>query len=195
MDAKTAVNTIFVDRDRAYNRRFQQMYRRYLVDPLSIGLEPSPVVARTSGAITGNRLNERPCTPASGWEKGQVENQVGVVRRRFAVLEARLWRDVPRPKFKSYAELNDATLFAIGSRTMVGCSRIAVFPGPRPTRTRGFGIERSGRCSRTSARVLSPTSVRSIIARQAICAANLPGGGFHAVPASVSKSGAPPVQG
>ena len=36
------------------------------------------------------------CTPASGWEKGQVENQVGVVRRRFFV---------PRPKL-SYAELN-----------------------------------------------------------------------------------------
>lgn len=43
------------------------------------------------------RLNERPCTPASGWEKGQVENQVGVVRRRFFV---------PRPRFKSLAELN-----------------------------------------------------------------------------------------
>jgi len=52
------------------------------------------------------RINERPCTPASGWEKGQVENQVGVIRRRFVVLEARLRRDVPRPKFKSYAELN-----------------------------------------------------------------------------------------
>ena len=37
------------------------------------------------------------CTPASGWEKGQVENQVGVIRRRFFV---------PRPKFKSYADLN-----------------------------------------------------------------------------------------
>jgi len=23
------------------------------------------------------------CTPAAGWEKGQVENQVGVVRKRF----------------------------------------------------------------------------------------------------------------
>ena len=43
------------------------------------------------------RLNERPCTPASGWEKGQVENQVGVVRRRFFV---------PRSRFKSLAELN-----------------------------------------------------------------------------------------
>lgn len=69
---KTAVDTIFVGRDRAYNRRFQQMCGHYLVDPVA-------------------------CTPASGWEKGQVENQVGVVRRRFFV---------PRPRFKSYAELN-----------------------------------------------------------------------------------------
>ncbi len=69
---KTAVDTIFVGRDRAYNRRFQQMCGHYLVEPVA-------------------------CTPASGWEKGQVENQVGVVRRRFFV---------PRPKFKSYAELN-----------------------------------------------------------------------------------------
>ncbi|ETW10806.1 integrase catalytic subunit, partial [Roseivivax marinus] len=69
---KTAVDTIFVGRNRAYNRRFQQMCGHYLVDPVA-------------------------CTPASGWEKGQVENQVGVVRRRFFV---------PRPRFKSYAELN-----------------------------------------------------------------------------------------
>ena len=69
---KTAVDTIFVGKDRAYNRRFQQMCGHYLVDPVA-------------------------CTPASGWEKGQVENQVGVLRRRFFV---------PRPKFKSYAELN-----------------------------------------------------------------------------------------
>jgi hypothetical protein len=69
---KTAVDTILVGKDRAYNRRFQQMCGHYLVDPVA-------------------------CTPASGWEKGQVENQVGVMRRRFFV---------PRPKFKSYAELN-----------------------------------------------------------------------------------------
>ena len=31
---------------------------------------------------------------------------MGVIRRRFVVLEARLRRDVPRPKLKSYAELN-----------------------------------------------------------------------------------------
>lgn len=69
---KTAVDAIFVGKDRAYNRRFEQMCGHYLVAPVA-------------------------CTPASGWEKGQVENQVGVLRRRFFV---------PRPKFSSYAELN-----------------------------------------------------------------------------------------
>jgi len=39
----------------------------------------------------------RGISSASGWEKGQVENQVGVIRRRFFV---------PRPRFKNYAELN-----------------------------------------------------------------------------------------
>ena len=43
------------------------------------------------------RLNERPCTPASGWEKGQVENQVGLVRERFFT---------PRLRVKSLDELN-----------------------------------------------------------------------------------------
>jgi transposase len=37
------------------------------------------------------------CTPASGWEKGQVENQVGLVRERFFT---------PRLRVKSHAELN-----------------------------------------------------------------------------------------
>src|SRR5438067_1234908 len=69
---KTAVETIFVGKDRLYNRRFQQMCSHYLVDPLA-------------------------CTPASGWEKGQVENQVGLVRERFFT---------PRLRFKSYDELN-----------------------------------------------------------------------------------------
>ena len=49
---KTAVDTIFVGKERVYNRRFLQMCSHYLVDPVA-------------------------CTPASGWEKGQVENQVG----------------------------------------------------------------------------------------------------------------------
>jgi len=69
---KTAVETILVGRERAYNRRFLQMCSHYLVDPVA-------------------------CTPASGWEKGQVENQVGLVRERFFA---------PRLRVKSYAELN-----------------------------------------------------------------------------------------
>jgi transposase len=36
-------------------------------------------------------------TPASGWEKGQVENQVGLARERFFT---------PRPRVKSYDEMN-----------------------------------------------------------------------------------------
>jgi transposase len=69
---KTAVDAIFVGRERAYNRRFLQMCSHYLVDPVA-------------------------CTPASGWEKGQVENQVGLVRERFFT---------PRVRVKSYDELN-----------------------------------------------------------------------------------------
>src|SRR6202167_1897874 len=69
---KTAVETIFVGKDRRYNRRFVQMCSHHLVDPVA-------------------------CTPASGWEKGQVENQVGLVRERFFT---------PRLRFKSYDELN-----------------------------------------------------------------------------------------
>jgi len=69
---KTAVDAIFVGKDRQYNRRFLQMCSHHLVDPVA-------------------------CTPASGWEKGQVENQVGLVRERFFA---------PRLKVKSYDELN-----------------------------------------------------------------------------------------
>jgi Mu transposase, C-terminal domain len=69
---KTAVEAIFVGKARAYNRRFLQMCSHYLVDPVA-------------------------CTPASGWEKGQVENQVGLVRERFFA---------PRLRVKSYEELN-----------------------------------------------------------------------------------------
>ena len=69
---RTAVDAVFVGKERAFNRRFQQMASHYLVEPTA-------------------------CTPSAGWEKGQVENQVGTVRARFFT---------PRLKFKSYEELN-----------------------------------------------------------------------------------------
>lgn len=69
---KTAVDAVFVGKDRRFNRRFLQMCSHYLVEPVA-------------------------CTPAAGWEKGQVENQVGVVRQRLFT---------PRLRFATYAELN-----------------------------------------------------------------------------------------
>jgi len=69
---RTAVDAVFVGRDRMFNRRFLQMCSHYLVEPTA-------------------------CTPASGWEKGQVENQVNVVRERFFK---------PRLRFACFAEMN-----------------------------------------------------------------------------------------
>ena len=69
---KTAVEAIFLGKARQYNRRFLQMCSHHLVEPVA-------------------------CTPASGWEKGQVENQVGNLRDQ-------LFR--PKPRVSSLAELN-----------------------------------------------------------------------------------------
>ena len=66
------METILVGKHRQYNRRFLQMCSHHLVEPVA-------------------------CTPASGWEKGQVENQVGLVRERFFT---------PRLRVKNYDELN-----------------------------------------------------------------------------------------
>ena len=69
---KTAVDTVFVGKERVFNRRFLIMCDHYMVEPTA-------------------------CTPASGWEKGQVENQVNVIRGRFFK---------PRLRFASLEELN-----------------------------------------------------------------------------------------
>jgi transposase len=69
---KTAVDAVFAGKERQFNRRFSQMCGHYLVEPTA-------------------------CTPAAGWEKGQVENQVGLIRERFFT---------PRLRVNSYEELN-----------------------------------------------------------------------------------------
>ncbi len=69
---KTVVDAIFVGKERQFNRRFLTLANHYLFEPVA-------------------------CTPASGWEKGQVENQVGNVRE---------WLFTPTPRFKDFAELN-----------------------------------------------------------------------------------------
>ena len=69
---RTAVDAVFVGKARLFNRRFLQLCSHYLVEPTA-------------------------CTPRSGWEKGQVENQVGTARERLFT---------PRLRFAGYAELN-----------------------------------------------------------------------------------------
>lgn len=55
---KTAVEAVFVGKARAFNRRFEQLMGHYLIEPTA-------------------------CTPGAGWEKGQVESQVGAFRHRL----------------------------------------------------------------------------------------------------------------
>lgn len=69
---KTAVTTVFTGKERVFNRRFLVMTAHYMVEPTA-------------------------CSPAAGWEKGQVENQVQTARGRFFQ---------PRLRFASIEELN-----------------------------------------------------------------------------------------
>jgi hypothetical protein len=69
---KTIVDTVFVGKERKFNRRFLTLANHYLFEPVA-------------------------CTPAAGWEKGQVENQVGNVRE---------WLFTPRARFADFNELN-----------------------------------------------------------------------------------------
>jgi hypothetical protein len=69
---KAVVNKVLSGKERNFNNRFAQLCSHYLFEPIA-------------------------CTPAAGWEKGQVENQVGLVRRRFFT---------PQLKVKDFAELN-----------------------------------------------------------------------------------------
>ena len=55
---KTAVKTILLGKNREFNTRFLQLCSYHLFEPIA-------------------------CTPASGWEKGQVENQVKTSRVNF----------------------------------------------------------------------------------------------------------------
>jgi transposase len=124
---KTAVETVFIGKDRVYNRRFLQMCGHYLVEPTA-------------------------CTPGAGWEKGQVENQVGTIRGRFFT---------PRLRFKTYDELNAWLL----DQCVAYARR-----HPHPT--------------------FKDKTVWQIFEdeRPSLVAYRGPFDGFHAVPASVSKT-------
>ena len=55
---KTVVTKVLMGKERIFNRRFLRLASHYLFEPVA-------------------------CTPAAGWEKGQVERQVGIVRQRM----------------------------------------------------------------------------------------------------------------
>ena len=69
---KTVVTKVMMGKERVFNRRFLNLASHYLFEPVA-------------------------CTPAAGWEKGQVERQVGVVRQRMFA---------KRRKFADMGELN-----------------------------------------------------------------------------------------
>ena len=69
---KTVVDAVLVGKTRQFNRRFLALANHYQFEPVA-------------------------CTPASGWEKGQVENQVGNIRE---------WLFTPLAQFESFAALN-----------------------------------------------------------------------------------------
>lgn len=69
---KTVVDAIFTGKSRRFNSRHLALANHYLFEPVA-------------------------CTPASDWEKGQVENQVGNIRE---------WLFTPTPRFADFAALN-----------------------------------------------------------------------------------------
>jgi len=69
---KSVVDAVFVGKERRFNRRFLTLANHYLFEPVA-------------------------CTPESGWEKGQVENQVGNMRE---------WLFTPLPRCADFTSLN-----------------------------------------------------------------------------------------
>jgi transposase len=96
---KTAVDAIFVGKERVFNWRFEQMMSHYLVDPVA-------------------------CTPGAAWEKGQVESQVKNLRKdlflprpRYKSLEdLNAWlidQCVVHAKKQAHPEFPDKTIFEV----------------------------------------------------------------------------------
>lgn len=69
---KTAVSVVFKGKQREFNTRFMEMMNHYRIEPTA-------------------------CTPAAGWEKGQVENQVKNLRKQIFV---------PRLKYDDLTTMN-----------------------------------------------------------------------------------------
>ena len=108
---KTVVSKVLMGKQRTFTRRFQALASHYLFEPVA-------------------------CTPAAGWEKGQVERQVGVVRqrmfgkrRKFADLdELNQWlRDECRAMSgKKHPEFKDQTVAEVAAKERDALVRVPV---------------------------------------------------------------------
>ena len=136
---KAVVETIFTGKERLFNRRFMVLANHYLFEPVA-------------------------CTPASGWEKGQVENQVGNIRE---------WLFTPLARFASFEALNEwlsasgcsgngralcaSPTFTMASATASGTSALSPARQGRRSRVSSTSFIRSlRRCSRQQSSQLPP---------------------------------------
>ena len=91
---KAVVEAIFIGKERLFNRRYMALPNYYLFEPVA-------------------------CTPASGWKKGQVENQVGNIRE---------WLFTPLARFSSFEALNDWLATRSGSWPSASIRRPRRYP-------------------------------------------------------------------
>jgi len=96
---RTAVDAVFVGKERQFNRRFLQLMSHHLIEPTA-------------------------CTPGAGWEKGQVESQVRALRERlfkphprfdsYEDLNAYLLEQcIAFAKYQPHPEQQDNTVFQV----------------------------------------------------------------------------------
>ena len=122
---KTAVETILVGLERAYNRRFLQMCSHYMIDPVA-------------------------CTPASGWEKGQVEIQVGLALPRH---------DVPRRHASEPGQVEVVHTITSSATTMPAATTLS---SSAPARACLASGGRAQTCRQGSAKLFSEIRRRAL---------------------------------
>jgi DNA replication protein DnaC/transposase len=137
----TAVDTVFVGKDRAYNRRFLQMCGHYLVEPVA-------------------------CTPAAGWEKRQhepprvvgdllkaeiAEKQARSIKYQLTSAKLPLAKDLPDVQFEG-TPINDALVKDLAGGGFLAQQRNLVLIGGTGTGKTHLAIAIARTCIRAGAR-------------------------------------------
>ena len=140
---KTAVDAVFVGKVRVFNRRFLLMADHYMFEPTA-------------------------CTPASGWEKGQVENQVKISRDRFFK---------PRLKFSSLEELNgwleaeclitfDRNRYSVMAKAAKRTAQVRAYADRIVVRCAGEVVAEHARCFGRGRTIYDPWHYLPVLARK-----------------------------